>query len=228
MDGARTTQLSKALIRAGFLMLGGFHPTVGDDAPPLADGRTPDTLMLIGSAGRQLFDVFCRAREYADGRPDPLDRYTRRALSEIASSMDLEPVFVFDGPPYYPFQRYALRVGGFSPSPMGLLAHRNFGPWVALRAVFLSPEPFGRFESHGLDGPCTTCHSTPCIAACPAGALSAASGYDVPRCRDHLAEAGAVAACLSGCLARHACPVGQDYAHDASQGAFHMRSFLEM
>ncbi|WP_349358541.1 hypothetical protein [Stappia sp.] len=226
MDTARATRLSKALVRAGFLAFGGFHPDLGDDVPPLADGRPVRTLLLIGSAGSGLFAAFDAAPERADGLPDPLDRYTRRTLSAIAADAGLEVVFSFEGPPWHPFQRWAMRVGGFSPSPMGLLAHRTHGPWAALRAAFLSAERFGRFDMAGAPGPCQSCADTPCVSACPAGALSSDTGYDVPRCRAYLIGAGAEAKCLTGCLARRACPVGRDHAHDAVQGAFHMAGFL--
>jgi len=226
MDTARATRLSKALVRAGFLAFGGFHPDPGDDVPSLADGRPARTLLLIGSAGPGLFAAFEAAAERTDALPDPLDRYTRRTLSAIAADAGLEAVFSFEGPPWHPFQRWAMRVGGFSPSPMGLLAHRTHGPWAALRAAFLSAQRFGRFDMAGTPGPCESCPDTPCVSACPAGALSLETGYDVPRCRDHLMREGDDAPCLTGCRVRRACPVGGAYAHDAGQGAFHMAGFL--
>ncbi|GGE99869.1 hypothetical protein H1W37_07495 [Stappia taiwanensis] len=226
MDMARATRLSKALARAGFLGLGGFHPGPGDAVPPVCSGG-PDTrtLLLIGSVGPDLFRAFGAAPEAVDGAADPLDRYTRRQLGAIAGDFGLAPLFPFDGPPYHPFQRWALRVGGFSRSPMGVLAHAAFGPWAGLRGALLSPERFGRFEANDTAGPCEACEDTPCVAACPAGALSLEAGYDVPRCRSHL-EARPDAPCRSGCLARRACPFGRSYAQDPAQGTFHMRAFF--
>lgn len=260
MDRARATRLSKALARAGFIALGGFHPEpedrvpdCGTNAPPpgfdgeIMQGAVPlssprpggegqgervsraglptRTLLLIGSAGPALFDAFTESPEASDGRPDPLDRYTARLLRDIADEFGLTPVFPFDGPPWHPFQAWALRAGGFSPSPVGVLCHAAFGPWAAFRAAFLSAERFGTFEQNGKPGPCGTCEEKPCIAACPADALSLEAGYDVPRCREYL-KANRKAHCRAGCLARRACPFGRQFAQSEGQAKFHMTSFL--
>jgi hypothetical protein len=216
--------IGAALARAGFRLVGGFTPETGDAVPEVAPGVPTACLMLVGSLSSELFPRFDESPEARDSAPDPLDRYTRRVLTPIAGAAGLAPVFVFDGPPYHPFQRWALRVGGFSPSPMGLLAHERFGPWLALRAAFLTSDAMGETGPRPGDGPCPSCAARPCMAACPAGALGP-GGYDVPRCLAHL-EATPDAACHSGCLARRACPVGSAFAQDPEAGAFHMRSFL--
>ncbi|WP_157727716.1 hypothetical protein [Stappia sp. ES.058] len=214
-------EIGAALACAGFRLVGEFSPEPGDAVPDIAAGIPTAGLMLVGSLSNELFPHFTGSPEARDGAPDPLDRHTRRVLAPIAKAAGMTPVFVFDGPPYHPFQRWALRVGGVSPSPMGLLAHETFGPWLALRAAFLTGGPVAAV-SRG--GPCPSCRDTPCISACPAGALGP-GGYDVPRCLAHL-EATPDAACHSGCLARHACPVGSAFAQGPQEGAFHMRSFF--
>ncbi|WP_156884509.1 hypothetical protein [Stappia stellulata] len=217
-------EIGAALARAGFRLVGGFAPRAEDGVPELPHGVPTAGLMLVGSLSSELFSLFDKSPEARDGAPDPLDRYTRRVLTPIAGAAGLAPVFVFDGPPYHPFQRWALRVGGFSSSPMGLLAHETFGPWLALRAAFLSLETVVDTRDVPDEGPCPSCVARPCIKACPAGALGPA-GYDVPRCLAHL-EATPDAACHSGCRARHVCPVGSAFAQGPREGAFHMRSFL--
>jgi hypothetical protein len=213
--------IGAALAHAGFRLLGGFTPDPDDAVPDIAPGVPATGLMLVGSLSNELFPHFDESAEARDGAPDPLDRHTRRVLTPIAEAAGMVPIFVFDGPPYHPFQRWALRVGGFSPSPMGLLAHERSGPWLALRAAFLTREPVPAVSRAG---PCPSCRDTPCIAACPAGALGP-GGYDVPRCLAYL-EATPDAACHVGCLARRACPVGTAFAQGEREGAFHMRSFL--
>ena len=49
--------------------------------------------------------------------------------------------------------------------------------------------------------------------------------YDVPACAAHLAASAGEDCLGNGCLARRACPVGQDYAQSAEQAAFHLEAF---
>lgn len=226
MKPARATRLSKALARAGFIALGGFHPVRQDGVPEVCAGEPTRTLLLIGSIGPLFFRAFSASIEAADGGPDPLDRYTARLLREMAGEFGFTPVFPFDGPPWHPFQQWAMKAGGFSRSPMGVLAHKTYGPWAGFRAAFLSAEHFGTFEANGTAGPCETCLDKPCLAACPVEAISLERGYDVPRCRDHL-RGNPGAGCFAGCLARRACPFGQDFAQGEDQAGYHMRAFVE-
>lgn len=227
-DGDGREDPGAALARAGFRLLGRFAATPADHLPDVADGRPALALTLVGSLSDELFTRFRESPEAADGAPDPLDRYTRRVLSALASEFRLGIVFPFEGPPYFPFQRWALRTGGFSPSPMGVLSHHAFGPWIGLRAALLSAEPVEASASATEPGPCETCLEKPCIPACPAGALADAlppASYDVPRCLAHL-RATPDAACHTGCLARRACPFGRDHAQSAEVAALHMAAFL--
>lgn len=223
MDMRTATRFAKRLSTGGFIAFGGFHPDP-DDKVPTVRGEQARTLILIGSAGPDLWAAFTAAPEASDGKADPLDRHTRRVLSAVAEEFGFAPCFPFEGPPWHPFQRWALKAGGFSASPAGVLAQRTYGPWAGFRAAFLSTEIVGRFAHLGAPGPCEACRDKPCIAACPANALSLA-GYDVPRCMAYL-KANPRAACHAGCLARRACPVGRDYAQSHEQAAFHMRAFL--
>lgn len=223
MDIKRATQLSKVLARSGFIALGGFHPDPADCVSDI--GSAPArTLVLIGNAGPDLWPQFTASAEFGDGASDPLDRFTRRILSAIAEDFGFAPVFPFDGPPYHPFQQWALKAGGFSQSPLGVLVHDAYGPWAAFRAAFVSSEEFGTFELNGRSGPCETCTDKPCLAPCPVGAVTR-DGYDVAACLGYLRQTPA-ADCFAGCLARRACPYGADFAQGADQAAHHMKAFV--
>jgi hypothetical protein len=220
--------VAAALAAGGFLPRGGFLPEPGDAVPPLPDGRAPAAVVLVGSVGPALWARVRASPEW--GGPDPLDRYTRRTVGELAPLLGCEAVFPFGGPPWHPFQRWALRAEpGLGPSPLGILAHPVYGLWHAYRAALLfastprgSPEPAGA----SAPPPCATCAGRPCLASCPAGALGR-DGYDVPRCRAYL-RANPDAACLrAGCLARHACPIGREWAHTPDQAVHHMRPFAD-
>jgi len=218
-------ELIERLAAAGFLSLGGFDAEDEASLPELQSGRAAKSLLLIGSTGPTLWDLLLQSPEMADGAPDPLDRYTRRVLTALATESGFEAVFSFDGPPYHPFQQWALRCGGFSQSPMGVLAHHDYGPWTGFRAAFLSPAALP-FESRtGAPGPCETCVEKPCLTACPVGALSLETGYDVPKCRDHLIADQSVD-CWSGCRARRACPFGTAHRQVRDNARFHMDRFV--
>ncbi len=225
MDHNRLNELADRCRRDGFLVLGGFSPGPNDAVPEIAPGVSPRSLFLVGSTGPGIWPVFVESPEFADGAQDSLDRFTRRVLSEVARGFGLSIVFPFDGPPYHPFQKWAMRAGGFSPSPLGVLAHDIYGPWSGFRAALLSAENPGPAVGNASTGPCPDCADRPCLSACPVDAISGTEGYDVPRCREHLAS-GQGEPCFSGCLARHACPIGSDFRQTPEQARFHMDSFM--
>ena len=225
MTDAAAPDLEGDLTVAGFLVLGGFAPGAEDGVPGLAGGRPAASLLLIGSTGPSLWPPFETSPEYSDGAPDPLDRYTRRVLKHCAADHGFDPLFPFEGPPHYPFQQWALKCGGFSQSPLGVLAHAAYGPWTGFRAAFLSPGPAAVPGANALAGPCETCLDKPCLSACPVNAISVKEGYDVPACKAHLQSSDDMD-CWSGCLARHACPFGSDHKPSVATARFHMASFI--
>jgi len=199
----------------GMTVLGGFYPDAGDG---------PETIVLVGNAGPAMWAAFDAGREK---EADPLDAWTRRVLEPVAASLGAEALFPFTGPPYHPFQAWALKAGGVFPSPIGPLIHPRFGLWHAYRGALAFPE---RLEIPATDpgsSPCDGCRDRPCLSACPVDALAETEGvfaYDVPACARHLDGEGAD--CLDfGCLARRACPVGRDQTYAPDQAHFHMEAF---
>ncbi|MBO6788150.1 MAG: ferredoxin [Rhodospirillales bacterium] len=158
--------------------------------------------------------------------PHPLDTWTEAVISPIADDFGATAAFPFEGPPYHPFQRWALAADDVSPSPIGPLIHPLYGMWHAYRAAFLFTD---RLEipvtTEKTPSPCISCRNKPCLNTCPVGAFTA-EGYDVPGCRAHIGSPGGETCLSAGCLARRACPVGQDYIYEGPQAAFHMDKFL--
>ncbi|HLO78240.1 MAG TPA: ferredoxin [Magnetospirillum sp.] len=175
-------------------------------------------IVLIGTAGSAFWPFFQAARR---DEPDPLDNWSRRVVGALAERFGARPLLPQDGPPFLPFQRWAMAAEPVFPSPMGVLVHPQYGLWHSYRGAleFAVPVPLPpRAEAAN---PCETCADKPCIAGCPVGA---AVPYDVPRCKGHLAAEGECR--RIGCLSRHACPLGRDYAYVPEQATFHMEAFL--
>jgi hypothetical protein len=212
----RLDPLKIALEGLGLLLRGGFA------VDPLDNLGATKTVLMIGNAGPAMW---LRFREAHREEPDPLDRWVRRQLTPIAEAMGADLAMPNDGPPYLPFQRWAMRAEPIHPSPLGLLIHQTYGLWHAYRAALLLPETVSLPARAHVPSPCETCADQPCLSTCPVGAFTA-DGYDAEACIDHLGtDEGAD--CLSdGCRARRACPVGTHWRTEPEQAAFHMRAFI--
>jgi hypothetical protein len=203
--------------RQGLSVFGAFHPAPDDGAP---DGC--GTLVLLGPDEPGFWDRVTASDEFRDGAADPLDRWSARVVTALATEMSATPLFPFGGPPWQPFIRWAKASGRAWASPVTLLVHDRAGLMVSYRgALALTerldlPPPVPR--------PCDSCVGQPCLTACPVDALTG-QGYDTPACHGFL-DTGAGGACLSqGCQVRRACPVSASYGRVDAQSAFHMAQF---
>ncbi|MEJ6404083.1 ferredoxin [Yoonia sp. 2307UL14-13] len=179
-----------------------------------------DALTLIGPDEPAFWPIFRGSPEYAESAPDPLDRWSARVLGAVADTVGGTPIFPFGGPPYAPFQRWAVATGRAWPSPIGFLVHEEIGMFASYRGAIRHR---GSAKIGTGDRPCDTCTGQPCLSACPVDAF--ADGYDVDRCKAHLHSREGRTCRMRGCLARHACPIGQGRRLPA-QAAFHMEAFL--
>jgi ferredoxin len=217
--------LTRRCLAHGLHLRGGFHPEAEDGVPALPDGRPTGTLVLIGNIGGSLWPTFSGSPEAQDGAPHPLNRWTQRVVSQIAAEVGAVTLFPFGGPPYLPFQRWAMRAEPVAISPLGILIHPDYGLWHAYRGALAFADRLALPPRVERPRPCDSCADRPCLSTCPVGAFTG-RGYDVPACIDHIAGPAGTA-CLGGCcLARRACPVGAGYAYETAQGHFHMAAFL--
>lgn len=196
-------------------VMGGFHPGAADGAPP-----GTRTLLMIGPAEPGYWAHLTAQPEWHDGRPDPIDRWSRRVIGRLACTLRAKAVFPFGKPPFYPFFAWARATGRAWESPVRLLVHDRAGLMLSYRGalalkVHLDLPPTG-------PRPCESC-ARPCLTACPAGAMREGL-YDLPTCRAWLARPGND--CMAaGCLARRACPLSESYGRVGDQSAYHMRQF---
>lgn len=210
------TELALRLAELGLEVLG--------TAPPDPDSTPPGTksIALIGPMGGAVWwDIVTASPEWQDGTPDPVDRWSRRVLTGLAEEFGATALFPFGGPPWLPFQRWALESGRAWQSPVMLLVHATSGLWVSFRGALALPFAL---ETDPLPNPCQTCADRPCLTACPTGALTGA-GYDVPACHAFLDSAPGQTCMDMGCRVRAACPVSVRHARLAAQSAHHMSRF---
>lgn len=188
-------------------------------------GGVPDgggTVILLGPTPA-FWALLHRAPEWLDRGRDPIDRWSRRVIANLADRLGSEALFPFGGPPYQPFLRWAMASKRAWQSPAGMLVHESAGLMVSYRGALrfaqeIALPPVG-------PSPCASCAGQPCMHACPVDALSAKTGYDTAACHGYLnTEAGQD--CLTqGCKARRACPISQSFGRDPQQSAHHMRYF---
>jgi ferredoxin len=210
---------------AGLDCRGGFHPAADDQVPDIGEGRRPGTLILLGFAGSSQWPLFEASEEFRDGRGDPLDRWSRRVIDGLAARSGALGAYPFAGPPWWPFQRWAMKAEGLRASPLGILMHPQFGLWHSYRGALLFAERLELPASVSARHPCDDCHDKPCLHACPVNAILPGR-YEVERCREFVRSVHGSDCRKGGCLARRACPVGAEHVQDARQAAFHMAAFL--
>ncbi len=178
------------------------------------------SVLVVGNGGRTLWEHFLTAPE-AKLRRNPLDTYTERILRETGAAVSPPaPVALYTErreESYLPMVALAERAGFGSPGRVGVLIHREYGPWIALRGLLYLPQ-FLPFEEPEPFDPCTGCPA-PCADACR-GQVIGAKSVDVDGCfRTKVLQA----ACRRSCDARSACVVGPEHAYGADQFAHHQR-----
>jgi hypothetical protein len=202
---------------------GAFHPAPGELAGALP-GVATGTVVLLGFTGGLQWPHFERSSEASDGRPDPLDRWSRRMIGALArefGALDIYP----SARPLLPFQRFSLRSEPVHSSPIGLLIHPRWGLWHAYRGALVFERRIELPAIEPTPSPCEACSAKPCLSACPVHAFSRGT-YDLEACLAHVQSAAGAACREGGCLARRACPVGEEYRYQPTQARFHAEAFL--
>lgn len=225
-----TFVLYDALKQYGFVCFGGLAISA-DECAFGSEGLIGKRGLLIGNAGQDMWHVFSKSPEYADGEKDPMNRWTKRVLDEIASLLGASVVYPFDEP-YWPFQRLAQKAANAQPSPLGILIHSEFGLWHAFRGLIIFDEVQGYesqinalgFQAESLNHPCDNCFEKPCLSICPVGAFTG-KRLDVQSCFSHLDSPAEPHCMMSGCEARRGCPVAKEHQYNSAQMKFHMQSY---
>lgn len=181
------------------------------------------TLLLLSPDEPAFWPGFVQSPEYRGGAADPMDRWSKRVISDWAATLGAVPLFPFGGPPFQPFIDWALSSGRVHSSPSGMIVHPDAGLYLSFRGALALREEVD--VPADCSHPCNNCVTQPCLMACPVEAFSSGS-YDVPRCKGHLATPEGSVCMSKGCAIRRACPHGKSYGRIKEHSSFHMSYFL--
>lgn len=170
---------------------------------PIADydARAPEELrsaalmprargvIVVGSAGRGLWEAFRRDAEAREGQRSreehPLDTYVAACLDRadvalghaMIGSRRFEPTVL--ATPRLDFRALGEIVGLGSMGPFGMLIHEAHGPWWALRGAWLVDVEVDAPQPHR--PPCVGC-AAPCVVGQVAGDVALATPEVRARC----------------------------------------------
>jgi len=231
---ASRSALESALAPHGLRLRGGWIPAPPDTLADLPAGAGAAVVWMVGQVGSECWAAFSNSRFFADGLPDPMDRWSKSIGDALAQAHGGIAVYPSDGPPYAPFQQWARRAEPLQASPLLLQIHPRWGLWHAYRFALVLPDlPAAdaqtlRAAAGASDGAatdiCLSCDGQPCLRRCPVGAFSD-GGYDANACIGHLHQPRGRDCMSGGCLARRACPVAAELQYQPAHAAFHMRAF---
>lgn len=216
-------RLNALFAETGLFVRSGFHPVPADGVPALPDGSVAATVVLIGNAGGDMWDIF--ASESDRSIQHPLDTWLRPRIEDAASVAGAHPVFPNDGPPFVPIQDWAARAEPVHRSPIGIMIHPDFGLWHVYRAALLFTDRIDLPPRDDRPSPCDACAGKPCLSVCPANAFLP-DRFDAPACASHVDSAAGTNCRERGCLARRACPVGREFLYGRDQQEFHTAAML--
>ena len=208
--------LEKNIHSAGLIILGELQVTDNDPVP-----KEAETILLLGPDEPNFWTIFKESEEFNDGEANPLDRWSKRIIDNIAIQNDCTPLYPFGGETDKPFFSWALRSGKVWSSPVHLAIHKDRGLFVSFRGALAINQT--RKIDQSFENPCLKCPA-PCLGACPVNAFTE-SGYNVAKCKNHISSIDSSNCKSLGCNTRRACPVGANL-RNFDQSSFHMENFL--
>ena len=200
----------------GLAISGVFHPAPNDPT----DAKT----LVLLSPDTHFWGIFKNSTEATDKTPNPIDRWSTRVITGLATELNARPFFPFGGPPYSPFLDWAKQSGRAFASPLGMLVHDTYGMMISYRGALAFDHRFDLPETNAIS-PCETCVEKPCLTSCPVAAISSDNGYDVATCHAHLDTPNGATCMTQACQIRTSCPVSVAEPREEAHNLLHMRAF---
>ena len=247
------SSLEEALAPYGLRVRGGLIPQTSDGLPLLPESRGAAVIWMVGQVGSECWKAFSSSSFFADGQPDPMDRWSKSIGNALALQWGGIALYPSDGPPYFPFQQWAERAAPVRVSPLMLQIDPEYGLWHAYRFALLLPAMHGvdmqalgksakladsqaqaqaQAQAHtdadvDVDvDVCLACDGQPCLSACPVDAFAGAT-LEVAACAAYLHSPKGIDCTQAGCQARRACPVGTAFKYAPEHAKFHMAAFVD-
>ncbi|MBW7903555.1 MAG: hypothetical protein H3C26_18960 [Rhodocyclaceae bacterium] len=191
---------------------------------PLDPDRRYRRLLLVGHGGRRLWE---RVQAAGLASEHPIDDFTRAAVAAwfAAQLPGCAWTLVYPGDAPVGLQALGRLAGWHHESPFRVGVNADWGSWFAYRAVALVDADLPATPLQAGASPCLSCDDRPCIAACPAGALSARE-FSLQKCIAYRRRPDS--RCRVTCVARTSCPVRPEHRYDDAQIAYSYSRSLAM
>jgi len=181
-------------------------------------------LILIGHGGRTLW-----ARVQAARLPsgDPIDDFTRATVAAWLSAQlpGVAHALVYPGDGPVGLQALGRLAGWHHDTPFRVGINAAWGSWFAYRAVLLVAADLPPTPALAGESPCAACAAQPCVAACPADALTDRD-FSLAKCVAYRRQPDS--RCRLTCVARTSCPVRPEHRYDDAQIAHSYSRSLAM
>jgi len=190
----------------------------------MEDGEKFRQLILIGNAGPQLWPAVKAA---GLERPDPIDDFSIRTVTAWFNTHfgARHRKLIYPGNTPVGLQTLGRLAGWHHASPFKVGINQNWGTWFAYRVVLLADTALPLAQPGHAPSPCDNCSDRPCIAACPAQAMTHGE-FDLNLCIDYRRQPGS--RCAATCVARLSCPVGSAHRYPSEQIAHGYSNSLRM
>ncbi len=170
-------------------------------------------LILIGNAGPGLW---ASVQSGAPDTADPIDEFSIRSVAQwfAAHFGDCPRHRLYPGEAFVDLQGLGQLAGWHHPTPFKVGIQQGWGTWFAYRVALLADTALAPTEARHRPSPCDTCRDTPCIPACPAGAMTDGE-FSLARCIAYRRQPAS--RCAATCVARLSCPVGTAHRYTEEQ-----------